>query len=159
MSFLSALYRPPHGQVLRSRRTSPRPKHPSLQQNKYPEMHRLVREAEGSQCYTSVQRTGPFRFRWFRVTERGISIPIRVGEKFSSALSERTSPSQLKCAMNLRRQQKGALQAKPTATPLEISRNNSTCATPRMLPTLALQTMRFSEATTFRPRCSAATQP
>jgi hypothetical protein len=36
-------------------------------------MHRLVREADGSTCYTSVQRTGPFRFRWFRVTERGIS--------------------------------------------------------------------------------------
>jgi hypothetical protein len=65
-------------------------------------------------------------------------IPIRVGEKLSSALSERTSPSQLKCAMNLRRQQKRALQAKPASTPLEISRNNSTCATPRMLPTLAL---------------------
>src|SRR6202007_388858 len=64
------------------------------------------------------------------------------------------------CAMNLRQQQNGGAPSKADDDPIgDLAITNSTCATPRMLPTLALQTMRFSEDITFRPRRSATTQP
>ena len=62
---------------------------------KYQEMHRLVREPDGLRCCTSAQKIGPFRFRWFRRTAHGTSIPTtgiqeilfrRVGENEATAI-------------------------------------------------------------------------
>jgi hypothetical protein len=63
---------------------------------KYEEMHRLVREPDGTTVFMSAPRTGRFRFLWLRKPGRGISMRRPERKRSCFAESEKTKQPQSK---------------------------------------------------------------